>query len=257
MSSKDAAKLLYNKMHEAGGYPYENLELQGTTPTLSTRRGDDGKSTCQIGRHIVRLEELHPEMPVDEFVNVVKTVLRALKDHCPPFFLQRCKVHCLSQPNVTPNPLGILASRIGNVGDKVDPFGRPPTFFGVRFRFQPWSSTDQDNDEEDVENGDSGEDGPSSGTSSMAVDQPPTELPAPPAVEARGHVTVRFEPYDADPSQVWIEVAAMHFAPEPIMIADLSFVEKNILETWQFAADNCKKFLDQFDPQTDITGGQP
>src|SRR6266849_2139809 len=94
--SRVAARVLYNKMFEPGGYQYENLELQGPNPILSTRRGEEGKSICQIGSYSVKIQELQPEMPVDEFVNVVKTVLSCLAEHCPPFWVQRCKIQCLS-----------------------------------------------------------------------------------------------------------------------------------------------------------------
>jgi hypothetical protein len=168
-------------------------------------------------------------MPVDDFVGVVTAILGILKDHCPPFLVQRCKVQCLSQPNVTRNPLQILASRIGNVGDKIGPFGRPPAFFGVRFRFQPWSPPDEDEDEADEEH----EVNAQEAGNEAAVSHPPGEnLPATieeadddetaEAIEARDYVTVRFEPYSEDPSQVWIEVAAGYFAQdEPIRLADL------------------------------------
>jgi hypothetical protein len=138
---KEAARKVYTKLAgEPSHCRYENLDMQASSPTLSTRRGEDGRSVCQIGRYSVRVEEVQPEMAHDGFIDVVKTVLTALGDSCPPFFIQRCKIQCLSQPNVLPEPLAILATRIGQVADKVGPFGRTPSFFGVRFRFVPWSS---------------------------------------------------------------------------------------------------------------------
>ena len=246
-------------MLEPGGYPYENIDVQSQQPTLSTRRGEEGRSVCQVGRHMIRVEELHPEMPVDEFVTVVKTITTALKDHWRVFFIQRCKVQCLSQPNVLPSPLGILANRIGSVGDKIVPFGRPPAFFGVRFRFQPWSPDEED--DPDAEGQESGvaeaEPAASSSAPGEQEGQAEAEGSGEEVAEARGYVTVRFEPYSADPSQVWIEVASSYIAEEPITPSDLSFVERNLLETCRFATDNCKKFLDQFDPQTTPEDGKP
>jgi hypothetical protein len=150
------------------------------------------------------------------------------------------------------------------VGDKIAPFGRPPTFFGVRFRFAPWRPG-EDADDEDGEN----EAGDENALESAAPQaDPPTAGEAAPVdsgnesgaiqqvEEGRGFVTVRFEPYSEDPSQVWIEVAANYIAPEPIRLDDLSIVEQNILETCRFSTDNCKRFLDQFDPQVDSPGGQ-
>jgi hypothetical protein len=256
IASKEAARFLYHKMLEPGGYSYENIDVQSQQPMLSTRRGEEGRSVCQVDRHTLRLEELHPEMPVDEFVAVVKSVLTALKDHWRVFFIQRCKVQCLSQPNVFPNPLGILASRIGNVSDKILPFGRPPAFFGVRFRFQPWSPNEEEDPETQEQEADVAENEPSVPSSSPSEQEAPAETddPGEPATEARGFVTVRFEPYSADPSQVWIEVASSYIAEEPIVPADLSVVKRNLLETCRFATDNCKRFLDQFDPQNDPGG---
>ena len=260
---REAALRLFFKLREKpSGCRYENIETQATNPTLSTRRGEDGRSTCQIGRHMVRIEELHPEMPADEFVNVAKTVLQTLGDDCKPFFVQRCKIQCLAQPNVLPSPLGILATRVGNVGpgERIAPFGRPPTFFGVRFRFDPWSP-DEEPDSDATENETTDHD-----VSEIAEDDPPGAGEAEDAddedaiqqvTEGRGFLTVRFEPYTEDPRQMWVEVAANYIAPEPIIITDLSIMERNILETCRFATDNCKRFLDQFDPQADSPGGQP
>jgi hypothetical protein len=243
ISQKDAARFLYNKMFEPGGYRYENVDLQSQQPALSTRRGEEGRSICQVGRHAIRLEELHPEMPLDEFVNVVNTVLGALKDHWRAFFVQRCKVQCLAQPNVTRNPLGILASRIGNISDKIAPFGRPPAFFGVRFRFQPWSpEEDEDSQTPDAEAAEVEGTDPPGGQVEQDV---PAERDVPvesagesePTTEARGYLTVRFEPYQADPSQVWIEVAATYLAQDLMTPDEFSIVETNIRETFTFATE--------------------
>ncbi|HEY2826100.1 MAG TPA: hypothetical protein VGJ04_00750, partial [Pirellulales bacterium] len=138
---KSVVRSLFNKLHEPGGYAYENLKMQGERPCLSTERGEEAQSRCEIGRHLIKIEEHQPEMPVDEFVGVVKTVLRCLGEDCPPFFIQRCKIHCLMQ-TTNIDPLALLAGNIANVTDKIGPFGRFPSFFGVRFRFRPWDPED-------------------------------------------------------------------------------------------------------------------
>lgn len=254
---KGMARVLYTRMHEPDGHAYENLEMQTNPPTLSTRHGDEGRSTCQIGKNLIRLEELNPEMSSDAFAGIVETVLRGLRDEFRPFFIQKVKINCLSQPLEDRNPLAILAVKIANIGDKIGPFGRPPKFFGVRFRFEPWEPQDELGEEDDeiddaiAESAQSGEpnEGEALGKDS-AIDETDELDNIPQLIGGRGFVTVRFEPYNEDPSQLWIEVAANYLADEPITLENLSIVRKNILETCQFATDNCKRFLDQFDPTT-------
>jgi len=68
---KEQVRKLYTKMHEPGGYCYENLDMQSTSPTLSTRR-TNGYSECQVGPDTIRITEDRPEFDIDEFVCVVK-----------------------------------------------------------------------------------------------------------------------------------------------------------------------------------------
>jgi hypothetical protein len=135
--SNSKIRELYNKLHEPGGYAYENLQLQGDIPALSTKR-DDGKSQCQIGSDKIRIEEENPAFGIDEFVNVVETVLKALGDDAPPSFMQRCTIRCLAQPNNVPDSRKLLAGEVANVMDAIGPFGRPHKGF-LTVRFETYS----------------------------------------------------------------------------------------------------------------------
>lgn len=103
---EDVVTLLYNAMREPGGYAYDNLNLQGDPPCLTTRRGKEGKSKCEVGPYLVKVKKHLPEMPVDEFVGVVKTILTAIGDDCPPFMRQKTKIKCLMQPSTVSGFLG-------------------------------------------------------------------------------------------------------------------------------------------------------
>ncbi len=46
--SKERVRELYNKMCEPGGYTYENLDLQATIPTLSTRKPDGNRFVAWV-----------------------------------------------------------------------------------------------------------------------------------------------------------------------------------------------------------------
>jgi hypothetical protein len=222
--SKDQVRGLYNKMFEVGGYPYENLHLQGEMPALSTDRGD-GKSLCEFGSHLIRIEEREPVGGVDEFVCVVRTVLGGL-GKVSPIYVQRCRVQCVAQPHGSESSIGLLAGKVANVMHKIDPFERPPSYFGVRFRFVP------------------GVEEPEEGVSEAAGG---TE-PAREAVEHKGFVNLRFETYSKDVKSVWMEVAAVYPFSELIAVPEhLDAITDNILETYRFLAEKSKKFLDQFD----------
>src|SRR5271166_6131589 len=77
---------LYNKMFEPGGYRYANLDLQSERPTLSTRR-EEGESSVSFGKESITIEEIRPEFAVDEFIGIVRTVLRGLGNDFPSFVL--------------------------------------------------------------------------------------------------------------------------------------------------------------------------
>lgn len=220
---KDVIRQFFNKLfeHEFIEHHYENLNLQAQKPTLSTRNVNR-ESICQFGDRSITIEERRPDFAVDGFTTVVKEVLRGLKavadeipDYAvPPFFVQRCRVNCLSQAMASGSSLELLAARVANVMEAIKPFERPPSFFGVRFRF------------------------------------PPVVLEAEGAQGAafENFASVRFETYSEDPSQVWMEVAATH----PLMHVGATLNEPerviaNIVESYEFLTLRCKAFLDQFD----------
>jgi hypothetical protein len=232
--SKDGIRAIYNRLHERKQHSYENLDLQADTPTLSTRH-EKGFSQCQIGSDGITIEEKRTEFTIDEFIAIVKAVLDALGDECPPLFAQLCKIQCLTQPHERGDSLSLLAGEVANVISCIDPFERPPSFFGVRFRFMPEFLLEDAEENEEVEEG-----------------EPAPSLPGDAELELRegseAFVNVRFETFAEDMSLIWMEATAS-FAPQPI---DASKVAKNILEVYEFLAVKCKAFLDQFDkPRTE------
>lgn len=240
--NKEAIRRLYNKMFEPGGYRYENLDLQAECPTLSTRHAD-GHSVCKFGADFITIEEKKSHITVGGFLEVVDTVLRGLDpNEVPPFFIQQCKVQCLAQPANSENSLMLLAARVANVYTAVDPFERPPLFFGVRFRFPPVVI-----EQEKVKPIGEKEDG--SGLESGQSEVVPEEGEAKevPRKVMEGFVTVRFETYAEDISQVWMEVTAAYPQTERLLTPRIA---ANISDTYQFL-EKSKRFLDQFDTPHD------
>jgi hypothetical protein len=231
--SKETVRNLYNKMFEVGGYQYENLELQGNTPTLSTRRGEDGLSKCQFESHSVTIEEKNPDFgSIDEFVNIVSTVLKGV-ELSAPVFMQRCKIQCVFQAHGSENAIELLAGKVANVWDKIGPFERPPALFGVKFRFPPGSDDEEQEKEEETSESEEV-------TAKVATNREP--------IEYRGFVTLRIETYGKDAKQVWMEVSASYPASEPLSIpGDLEVIGNNIKDTYCFLTEKARKFLDQFD----------
>lgn len=251
--TKDQIANLFSTMRKPGGHPYEVVDLQAEKPFLATCK-DRGESRCEFGRNSIRIQESHSGMTADEFAGVVTTVIRGIGDDCPPFFLQRCKIHCLAQPSNSGGSVELLAGRVSNVFDKSDAFGRWPSFFGVRFRFLPsdvirerlLAEQDERPDEPKSENSDEQSesqvaDGVEPGADNLGL----TEFPA--DDQWKGYVTVRFESYSEDISQVWIEVAATYPVMTFIRRKDMGLIATNIIETHRFATEKCKAFLDQFD----------
>ena len=120
--NKDKIRKLYNKMFEAGQHSYENLELQGERPTLSTKK-EDGRSICQFGDNYIRIEEDQSGCNDDAFPDIVKTVLRGMGDDFPAFiFLQRsglsgCKFFARKRLWHHPSPLmGFSSERASFIG---------------------------------------------------------------------------------------------------------------------------------------------
>ncbi|HWE00897.1 MAG TPA: hypothetical protein VG326_00705 [Tepidisphaeraceae bacterium] len=244
---------IYNKLKEPGGYQYKNLDLQADPPTLSTRR-DDGESICKISKDKIRIEETKPNtaMTLDEFANVVKTVMQAIGSDMVPFFVQRCTMRFLSQPHGSKDAIQLLAGKLANVYDKIAPFGRPPSYFGVRFRFAPAIEVELEDDDSE---GSTGGDSPESSFSRNAMRVERDDDESGPVIH-KGFITLRFESYSGDHRQIWIEVAAQY--PDPVMVNAMDEVERNIRHTYDFVNDKAKRFLEQFDampnPETEDGG---
>jgi thiol-disulfide isomerase/thioredoxin len=242
----DQVRELYNKMCEPGsGHRYENLDLQGTVRVLSTRRPPGGHSRVEFEGSKIRIEEKNPETTLDGFVTIATTVLRRMGEWMPKCFIQRCKIQCLAQPANAENAVVFLANNVANVyePEKVMVFERPPSFFGVRFRFVPFQLIRERTAKrmEEAING--------------TKEIPPEErektkaeiMDQINAIQGEGFVTVRFESHAADVSQVWMEASATHLCEAAVTPANLDIVGKNVTGTYQFLTDKCKRFLDLFD----------
>ena len=239
--SEDVVVRLFNKMREPDGYRYDNLTLQTDKPTLH-RKGSGGQSLCQFGSESITIEESDEQCHIETFVEVVETVLGGLEeDDVPPFFLQRVKIQCLCQTAHAANAVQLLAGKVSHVFDAVEPFGRPPAFFGVRFRFPPIHLVSPSPRE-----GESGADDEQSADESeieQAIAEGRIE-------EKAGFVTLRLESYAKDSRQVWMEIAGTypHFE-EPMALADVAKIIGNIRSAYEFLTNNSKSFLDQFDTE--------
>jgi len=229
--SRTVVRGLYNKMFEPGGYRYDNLNLQSEKPTLSGR-SESGQSICQFGPDSITLEENHCHL--EKFVQVVETVLGGLDEQdIPPFFLQRVKIQCLAQPTNCQDAVQLLAGRAARVYENIGPFERPPSFFGIRFRFPPALLR---RGEEEADTDDLTEEEFRRAVADGRIE------------EKSGFVTLRFESYAKDPCKVWMEVAASYLqSEEPLTIADIPRIVRNIKDSYVFLTENGKRFLDQFD----------
>ncbi len=151
----------------------------------------------------ILIEDQQPSLPIESFAESVEAVLRTLGDDLPPIFFQRCKIECLAEPRNCQNSLELLAGRLSHVfeSEAIGPFGRSPSFFGVRFRFLPEHSHDDDSeDRESLE-----ENGATQTDESQAVSDTDTSGRR----GEEGYATVRFETYSKEPKKVWMEVQAL------------------------------------------------
>lgn len=152
----------------------------------------------------------------------LSAVMEDLDCEVPPFLAQRCRVHCTAQPNQSEHSLDLLAGKVARVKESILPFGRPPSFFGVRFRFPPAVIVDGDTRHE---------------------------------TSHEDFVTVRFETFSDDISQVWMEVAATYMLMEKrVALGSTETVQENIHASYKFLTENCRRFLDQFDVPAEETG---
>jgi hypothetical protein len=219
---------LFNELSKPGGHFYENLALQSNPPRMTTTRATskgESASTCQVAADAILIEETESEINIDGFVEIVETVLKAahkVKQETPPIFGQRCVFRCLVKP-ASENSITLLAGKVSHVLRKIQPFERPPQFFGIRFRFPPFKVEHHIGEDDAI----------------AAVD------------EKLDFVTVRFETWSKDVHQVWIEVGAMYFFPDSITLSDLDRVTRNIKEAHEFLTEKCINFLNQFDDLSD------
>lgn len=223
---------VYNRLFDIH-FPYEaykNLDLQADEPTLSTKVDGGAYSKCRFGSASIAFEENDPnEVTADMFAAKVGAVLKEYAAACkeaelqlPPIFFQKCRIRCLSQPGFY-GSLDLLAGKVGRVIDKTHAFGRPPQFFGVRFRFPPVEAEGDEGEPESHEN----------------------------------FTVIRFETYSEDPTQIWMEIAATHFFRKPINVRDeteLQLVADRIASSYKFLTEKCVAFLNQFDEPSPSDG---
>jgi len=223
--NKRLVRGLYNKLCdiEFDEFSYDNIEFDASSRLLSFKHEGGGISRCSIADEHLSITEEWTESGIDDFLRRIHAVCTAFYLVCkqqvtilPPVFTQRCKIHCLAQPNEASGALELLANRIASVGDKIVHFDRPPAFFGVRFRFPPVI---------------------------MEIDEGEDE-------EFPDFCTVRFETHSEDPKQVWMEVATTRLFESAVDLSDqkgIQQIESGMQAAYDFLAENCKQFLDQFD----------
>lgn len=229
---KTFVRSLYAKLAEPGGYAYDDLSMQDGRPSMSTRRVTQagvGMSTCKIGPHSILIEEGLPTIGVDEFIEVVQTVMQAVGEtsqNAPGMFSQKCTIQCVSKPQGSEHSILLLAGRVSNVLDKIEPFGRPPAFFGMRFRFPPYHKADSGESDLEADEDDGDEAGES---------------------DRHDFVSVRFETWSKDVEQVFMEITAVNFFREEIGIDESGDIVQNIRDAYSFLTEKCVAFLNQFD----------
>jgi hypothetical protein len=230
---KGFVRELYIQLAKPGGYLYEDLSVQEGTPTMSSKRvtqTGDGSSVCKIGTSTITIEETEPEITVDDFTVNVETVLKAVKTtkaECAPIFGQKCTIRSIAKPQKSKHSVNLLAGKVTNVLNAINPFKRPPQFFGLRFRFPPVRFVSSENEEKNEE---SEED------------------------EKPDFIAVRFETYGRDIDQVWIEVTTMNIFPNAIEITETEKIRANIQSAHSFLTTECIDFLNQFDERSDPPG---
>lgn len=218
---KSHVRKLYAALCSGHETVYENLDMQAVLPTLSTNRAGGGVSSCAVGPDTITIKEDNPGYGITEFGMVIEHVLRGIDeilddDKSPLLIGQKTRVRALSQPHGHEDSVDLLAGKLAQVMDRIGPFGRPPAWFGLRFRFPPmqWESKDQDGD----------------------VTQH----------DEQNLVTLRLETYAQDISQVWMEVTSFEFFREALDVSDHSRVVANVQETYDFL-DRGRRFLNQYD----------
>jgi hypothetical protein len=255
--TKAKIRSLYARLHEPGGYPYDNIETHGDETDLSTKR-DESRSVLHFCPRHIRIEEDQPLDSVEGIIDNVKTVLERLGDDFPPFvLLQRCRFHCLARPQHV-SSTELLADRVANVYTKFMPLGRSPSFFGIRFRFLPMSMLMDDFEEEDEEAESSDRETPDTAPSEDDTSEANAIEPSKLNESDDAYMTLRFETYSKDISYVWMEASAEFRAFNRRGVftsADIDRLGDNIGDTYRFLSERCIKFLDQWDVPRGADGG--
>lgn len=233
--TREEIQRLFHELSEDAGNRYDNLHLQGRPPFLSIEREEaSAESRCEIGKHTIRIFEEKPEFTIDRFCDRVCKILSALGNDCPPIFFQKCEIRCLAGVTNAKSALHLLARGAANVYNKIQPFKRPPSYFGLRFRFQPVT-------EEDLE--DDAEQGLIESDFVGVTDEGVPDIDS----IGQSYVVARFETYSQDRTQVWIEVVASYPCQKPITPENLKPIRDNITSAYNFATKQCLEFLDQWD----------
>jgi len=211
---------LYHELRQPGaGTRYKNLTLDPSLllSTSETTSGGNISRRCELDGHRISVIEKRTTSTVEQFADSVGDVLKAMhkvRVDNPPIYSQRCRIQALWKPSNCESPLILLAHHASRVLDKIDSFNRPPSFFGMRFRFAPAA-------EEDLE-------------------------AFPDGKERNDFSTVRYEVYADDPDYIWIEVDSQRFVSS-MKITQIDEISSIIRETHDFVTDNGVKFLEQFD----------
>jgi hypothetical protein len=244
--TRDQIQSLFQELRKNAGHRYENLHLQGKpSPYLSTEQEEtDGFSKCEIGKQSIRVIENEPEITIGHFTERVCAILTALGDNCPPILMQRCEVRLLANTTHAKSALDLLTKHTANVFDKIAPFGRPPSHFGLRFRFHPYSLEDiaAETNEGDVDE-DEGEP-----VESEEHDDSVAKFEIPDSEDS--FITARLETYGEGRKQVWIEVVSSCPCRQSVNHENLDPVKLHIDATYRFATDKCLAFLNQWDKKS-------
>lgn len=233
---RSVVRQLYNTLSETGEPRYQNCKLQGDCPTLSSDH-EDGHSICQFSPDSIIFEEIGGDMRIDLFGKIVENVLGSLnEDDIPSFILQRCRFQCVAQPKHY-RPLELLASKVAHVYDRIDPFERPPDYFGVRFRFP---AVNMVLDESEADEGEAN-----------TCSQEGSEEGDPKVVPLEDFTSLRIEVYGKDPELLWMEVASSYLQTDrPLLLANADKMLQNICKAHTFLTENVVRFLNQYDVES-------
>lgn len=216
---KSHVKKLYHELSGSSEPLYENLDMQASLPTLSTNHASGGSCSCSVGPDSLLIKDDNSDSTVDSFGLQIEHVLRAIEEiapNSPPIIGQKTRVRALAQPHGHEDAVDLLAGEVAKVLEKIHPFGRPPAWFGIRFRFPPmeWEVEKQDGTKE--------------------------------TKEEDTFISCRFETYAQDISQVWMEVMSGKLFREAVEVSGFESLIQNVRTTYEFLGRG-RDFLNQFD----------